>query len=400
MVGLITLALLVGVVWLSAEVFRRTVNLVNINRDDLPQQEKTVSNTTGLPLSIAAGFTVGTFTEGLERPRVLTFDAQGTLLVSDQEAGAVYALPDTNHDGVADTQVTVAENLRNPHGLLFLNQNELVIAEEGQLGRWFYNGVEQMATFDNKITDLPPNGSHVTRTVQKGRDNKLYVSVGSSCNICNETDSRRAAILRLNPDGNQVERWAWGLRNTVFFIPNPAKPDEFWGNDMGRDLLGDELPPDELNIIPTKGGPPGDYGWPNCYGNNVHDDKYDKNVYKQNPCQEPEEHAPLFEYPAHHAPLGLRFIPVNAGWPKDWQGDLLVSWHGSWNRSEKAGYKVVRLELDENQKVVAVHDFLTGFLQGTNKIIGRPVDLLFAPNGSLYVSDDGNGRIYKIQPVH
>ena len=392
--GLMTIALLVAVIWFGAQVVRRSVNLPHIDRRTLPSQTKTSTNTTGLPLAVPDGFAISTFAEGLERPRVLTFDSQGTLVVSDQKAGAVYALPDANQDGVADTQVTVADNLADPHGLLFLNDRELLIAEEGQIGRWFYDVSNHTAVFDKKITDLPTNGSHVTRTLQKGPNNKLYVSVGSSCNVCHETDPHRATMLRMNFDGSQVERWAWGLRNTVFFVPNPAKPDQFWGNEMGRDLLGDELPPDELNIIPTSGDAPGDYGWPNCYG----DSQVDPFGGLSISCQT-KTRGSFYDYPAHHAPLGLRFIPEDEGWPKEWEGDLLVSWHGSWNRSEKAGYKVIRLELDDQQKVVAIDDFVTGFLQGKNDVIGRPVDLLFGPGGMLYLSDDGNGRIYRIQPV-
>lgn len=397
--GLLGLAFVMAAVLFGAEVFRRFVNFPQIDRDGLPSEEKTSQNTTGLPLVVPDGFQIKTFTEGLERPRVLALDSEGTLLVSDQKAGAVYALPDNDRDGQADRQVTVVDKLSNPHGLLFLNGTELVIAEEGQLARWLYAPNLQTAVFDSKLVDLPTKGSHVTRTVQRGPENKLFVSVGSSCNVCHEPDDRRATMLRMNLDGSAVERWAWGLRNTVFFIPNPEKPEELWGNDMGRDLLGDELPPDELNRIPIGGDvPAGNYGWPNCYGANIHDTQFDTSVYKQNPCQEPSQHGTLFDYPAHHAPLGLRFIPKNAGWPADWEGDLLVAWHGSWNRSEKAGYKVVRLELDDQQKVVAAHDFLTGFLQGEDEVIGRPVDLLFAPDGTLYVSDDGNGRIYQINP--
>lgn len=394
LVGLFGLALVIGAIWFGAEIIRRYVNLPRIDRNGLPSQEKTSQNVTGLPLVGPEGFRIATFAEGLERPRVLTFDSAGTLLVSDQKAGAVYALPDTNHDGVADQQVTVADKLSDPHGLLFLNPTELLIAEEGQLARWLYQREAMTAVFDTKLADLPTNGSHVTRTVQRGPGNKLFVSVGSACNVCVEEDFRRAAILRMNLDGSQLERWAWGLRNTVFFIPNPEKLDEFWGNDMGRDFLGDDLPPDELNIIPATGEAPGDYGWPNCYGDRQPDPFGGISIS----CQT-KTRGSLYDYPAHHAPLGLRFIPKVVGWPADWTGDLLVSWHGSWNRSKKSGYKVVRLELDEAQQVVAVHDFVTGFLQGEEQVIGRPVDLLFAADGALYLSDDGNGRIYRLEPV-
>lgn len=360
-------------------------------------------NLTDLPLEGPTGFELGEFAGGFEQPRVLVVDAKGRLLVSDQRAGEVnvFVSLELGKAFVDDTVIfDLATGLNNPHGLLFTNDTTLLIAEEHRVSEWEYDLEEPKATFVKKLVDLPTGGGHRSRTLQMGGDSKIYVTIGSSCNVCEEDDDRRAAMYRFNPDGSEFVRWAWGLRNTVFFVPHP-ETGYFWGNDMGRDLLGDDLPPDELNVIPTTEGPadewPGDYGWPRCYGPNVHDTDFDKSVYKDAPCAEPRTLGSRFDYPAHVAPLGLRFIPVGVGWPKAWEGDLLVSFHGSWNSSAPVGYKIVRLEINDDQQVVGTHDFLTGFLTD-GKLVGRPVDLLFI-GSDLYISDDGRGSIYRITPV-
>lgn len=380
-------------------VVKKIVNIPLIDRDPT-EVPRTATNDTGLPLFLPPGFSITTYADGLDGPRVLIPATTEIVLVSDIRASTIIALPNNDGDGQADQSVILAENLQKPHGLVFISETELVIAEEHLLSLWRFEPEPLKLTFQKTLIDLPTGGSHVTRTVAQGLDGKLFVAIGSTCNVCLEPDERNAAILRLNPDGTGLERWAWGLRNTVFFTLNPKNPTEFWGNDMGRDLLGDNLPPDELNQIPATGTPPGNYGWPICYGNNIHDTNFDTTtVYKRNPCLEPFEHGSFFDYPAHIAPLGLAFIPEGKNWPKDWEGDLLVSFHGSWNSAEKVGYKVVRLELDAEQQVVATHDFLTGFLTDDDRVIGRPAGLLIDTHGQLFIADDGAGRIFRVVPL-
>jgi glucose/arabinose dehydrogenase len=162
---------------------------------------------------------------------------------------------------------------------------------------------------------------------------------------------------------------------------------------MGRDFLGDNLPPDEINIL-EKGK---NYGWPNCYGKNIHDTVFDKNTYIRNPCMEPFETPSLIDLPAHSAPLGLAFVPSGKGWPKEYEGNLLVAYHGSWNRTVPTGYAIRRFVLDSKNNVVKDEDFVSGWL--TEKgVLGRPADLKFASDGTLYVSDDRAGLVYRIAP--
>jgi glucose/arabinose dehydrogenase len=175
-----------------------------------------------------------------------------------------------------------------------------------------------------------------------------------------------------------------------------------WATDMGRDLLGDDLPPDEINIVEEGKN----YGWPTCYGANIHDTDFDKNTYIRAPCSAPFETPSLVDLPAHSAPLGIVFVPATSTWPREYWNNLLVAYHGSWNRSEPTGYKIVRFQLDTNghfvnvnksTKVAIAEDFITGWLTKAGAL-GRPVELVIGPDGALYVSDDKAGVIYKVTP--
>ena len=184
-----------------------------------------------------------------------------------------------------------------------------------------------------------------------------------------------------------MKEYARGLRNTVFFTWD--EKGRMWGTDMGRDYLGDDLPPDEINILSEDKN----YGWPICYGKNIHDTNFDKNVYIRAPCEEPFETPAFIDLPAHSAPLGLAFIPV--GWPREYAGNLLVAYHGSWNRSVPTGYKIARITFDAAGNYIGAEDFMTGWLVEKG-VIGRPVDLL-VNQGVLYISDDRAGVIYKVE---
>ena len=164
-----------------------------------------------------------------------------------------------------------------------------------------------------------------------------------------------------------------------------------WATENSRDMLGDDIPPDEINVI--KGG--ANYGWPNCYGKNIHDDEFDKKTYVRNPCLEPLEIGSKVDIQAHSAPLGLDFVPEEAFWPEDYNYDLIVALHGSWNRTEPTGYKLIRVKLDAQGNYQGTEDFVTGWLTFSGGVLGRPVDVMFM-NGSLYVTDDKAGVIYKI----
>jgi len=204
----------------------------------------------------------------------------------------------------------------------------------------------------------------------------------------------------MNSDGSDFKEFAHGLRNTVFFTWN-TETKEMWGADMGWDFLGDNLPPDEINIL--KGG--GNYGWPICYGKNIHDTVFDKNTYIRNPCMEPFETSSYIDIPAHSAPLGLAFVPkdtekgkfgANITWPRDYWYNLFVSYHGSWNRTVPTGYKIVRYKFNEKGDYSRVEDFITGWLKPGDGLYGRPVDILVQSGGSMYISDDKAGVIYRV----
>lgn len=351
-------------------------------------------NKTGLPLELPSDFSISIFAKDLGKARVIKQDPKNRLVVSLIDRGKVVALPDENQDGLTDKTVTVADNLYNPHGLLFRCLNEqchLYIAETNQVAVYDYDVDTMKASNKRKIIDLPDDGGHFTRTLDTTRINgqeKLLISVGSSCNVCYEKDWRRAAILMSDFDGNNLEIFASGLRNAVFITNHPLTK-EIWATDNGRDWLGDNLPPDEINIVkPNK-----NYGWPVCYGQNIHDTDFDKNVYIRNPCDDKE--SLHIDVAAHSAVLGIDFFGKGK-WPKEYQYNALVAYHGSWNRSVPTGYKVVRYFLDEAGNYLGQEDFISGWLIGDNAL-GRPVDILILDEGIIYISDDKAGVIYQLK---
>lgn len=379
-------------------------------------------------LSINAGFKINVFAAGLEDPNVISFDAMGRMLISETTTGKVILLEDKDKNGVAETNQTILDNLNKPHGLTFYNSGNttyLYVAETQQVARYRYDvtGGAVISTKGQNIVDLPAGGQHFTRTIAFGPNyrkeqiikgqsqvntlvnTKLYTSVGSSCDVCEEQTWKRAAILESDPGGNFTAEFAGGLRNSVFFAFHP-KTKEIWATEMGRDGLGNNLPPDEINIVKVAG--PEDkfgakrYGWPFCYGDKVRDKVFNPDKIQRidisADCSKTE--SPVIQIPAHSVPLGLAFIPANSGWPKEWEGDLLVALHGSGNASVPVGYKVVRYDLDTDGKVLSQkpEDFISGWLSENGKILGQPVDLRFGPNSTLYISDDSAGIIYRVIP--
>lgn len=343
-------------------------------------------NTTGMPLSLPDGFSISVFAKDLDGARVMRFDKNGNMWVSRTNQGVVSLL--IIRDDKVTHQSDSFRNLNKPHGLIFDPDEPLLlyIAEEDSISK-VYTYTEMGP---EKIIDLPAEGGgHFTRTLGIGHDKRLYVSIGSSCNVCKEKDSRRAAIYSVNTDGSDFKPYAAGLRNAVFFTWGPFD-NKIWATEMGRDWLGDDLPPDEINIV-EQGK---DYGWPYCYGKNIHDKDFDKNVYKRDPCN--NNVGSYIDIPAHSAPLGLVFILENSDWPEDYWYDLLVAYHGSWNKTTPTGYKIVRHKFDKNGNYQGVEDFITGWLTEEGKALGRPVDILIH-NSSIYVSDDKAGVIYQVK---
>jgi len=341
-------------------------------------------NMTSLPLKLSPGFRISIFAKNLPDARVMALDNLGNMWVSRPSANVVTLLE--IQDGKVTSQNDTLVGLDHPHGLAFDPDESflLYIAEENKITKvpLYTEGDYQ------KIADLPSGGGHSTRTILFGSDKKLLVSIGSSCNVCVEKDPRRAAIYSLNGDGSDFKEFASGLRNSVFLVAHP-KTNEIWATEMGRDFLGDNLPPDEINII--KEGR--NYGWPYCYGKQVHDSQFDSSGAQNDFCSASEPS--VIDIPAHSAPLGLAFV-ANNSWPAEYQNDLLVSYHGSWNRSSPTGYKIARHKFDADGKYLGVDDFITGWLDG-GSALGRPAGILSTPDGKIYVSDDKAGVIYLVE---
>lgn len=358
-------------------------------------------------LTAPEGFKVSIFADNLiglslnlpgpgSGPRMMTTFGD-TVFVSLTKQGEVIALYDKNTDGFAETKKTVIKNLNKPHGLDFY-KDWLYIAEENRVIRVQdidNDDVADLETLEEVLT-LPSGKGHSTRTIkifdpsnpEEGSEPQLFISIGSSCNSCDEEDARRATIQKCSLDGQNCETFARGLRNSVGFI---AHQGQIFATDNGRDLLGDDLPPDELNIIQEGGN----YGWPLCYGKNMADSDFIGDIqFIRAPCQAPFELPATVNLPAHTAPLGLSFY-TGTGFPVEYANKLFVALHGSWNSSVPVGYKVIAID-PQTEKI---SDFITGWLEQKDSreiINGRPVDIINYRNG-LLISDDNSGTIYFVE---
>ena len=338
---------------------------------------------------VADGFEIQLFAEGLPNARFMGFSPGGDLIVSQPRLGQLtHVLRDRDGDGRSDGHKVLIDGLDRPHGFDF-RENQLFIAEGGAIARigTTENGPDTIAVTGSPVRiveGIPSGGNHWTRTLRFGPDGKIYLSVGSSCNVCEQSDPRRAAILRFNADGSGEEIYATGLRNSVGFDWRPGT-GELFATDNGRDLLGDDYPPCELNRIERGGF----YGFPVANGNRRPDPDFGAGQEERIAASIPPAHS----FQAHTAPLGMTFIR-NPDAPESYRGAALVAQHGSWNRSELSGYKVVSLHWDAEGRIEE-RDFVTGF-EVDEDVIGRPVDIIEGPDGTFYLSDDYGGAIYQI----
>ncbi len=333
-------------------------------------------------VTLPAGFRVETFASGLGAPRFMAVSPSGDLFASIPSRGQVVVLPDRDGDGKADRTVVFADGLNRPHGLAF-HQSFLYVAETSAVVRFAYRSGGLAGGQPTVIVpDLPKGGSHWTRTIAFGPDGKLYVSVGSSCNVCEEADQRRAAILQFNPDGSGGRIFARGIRNAVGIVFQP-QTGALWATNNGRDWLGDDFPPETILLVRDGAH----YGWPHCNGKGIPDPDFGRPDFCKTAA------LPTVEIQAHSAPLGLTFY-TGETFPPEYHRDLFVALHGSWNRSVPTGYKVVRIPMRDG-KPGAPEDFAAGWLQG-RRAWGRPVDVITGRDGALYVSDDRAGVIYRI----
>ncbi len=339
-------------------------------------------------LKVPIGFRVEKFAENLGKPRILAVSPEGHIYVTDREAGIVMLLKDSNGDGKSDNKQTVA-NLPQAHGLAIHN-GKLYIATVREVYVANINADGTLTPPSKIIDNLPDGGQHPNRTLAVGPDNLLYISVGSTCNACTEPNPMNATLVQANLDGSNLRVFAKGLRNTIGFGWHPVT-GELWGMDHGIDWLGDDDPKEELNLITRDAH----YGWPYIYGEG-----------KYNPGDRPPgdttyqqylqlSRLPQLTYQAHAAPMQMAFYTGNQ-FPAPYNNSAFVAMRGSWNRSQPVGYKVVRIHF-ENNRPVRFEDFLTGFLANNNRShFGRLVGVAVHADGSLLVSDDTNGIIYRI----
>ena len=339
-------------------------------------------------LAAPAGMRVQVYSADVPLARVILFTPDGDLIVSRTRAGILSLLErDRNADGVADGHRVLFENLDGPHGLA-LHDGWLYVAERTSISRVRFDSATGRPTgsFERILTGLTTDGFHQTKTIGIGPDGWLYLAHGSSCNACVEKDPRRATIMRLRPDGSSAEIHATGLRNSVGFDWAPWD-GALYATDNGRDLLGDDFPPDELNRIEQGRF----YGWPYVNGFGVADPDLGGSY-----AGDPVPTHPVHGFRPHNAPLGIHFVRA-ARLPSGYERTALVALHGSWNRSTPDGYKVVALRWRDDG-TIEESDFLTGFLN-EDGIIGRPAFVTEGPDGAIYVSDDYAGVVYRVSAV-
>jgi glucose/arabinose dehydrogenase len=331
-------------------------------------------------IDLPDGWTFSVYATGLGSPRLMQLAPNGDLIVSLSRSGVIARLTaDQDGDGHADGVTALARGLNLPHGL-WLEDGTLYVAEEGQVTRYRFDGTV-LSDPVRVAAGLPSGGRHRSRTLKRGPDGRLYLSIGSSCNVCEENDDRRAVLLTIGNDGT-LSIHARGLRNTVGFDWQPGT-GILYGVDNGRDGLGDTVPPEELNVI-IEGG---HFGWPYRFGQNEPDPELGARMPK---TLDPVP--PVLEFTAHVAPLSISFLEASND--SNLKAAALVAKHGSWNRSAPAGYEITSLHWGDDGRIEE-QPFMTGCLDN-GTVHCRPVDVLEAPDGNLFVSDDFTGAIYRL----
>ena len=336
-------------------------------------------------IKLPPGFKIELYASNIPNARSMALSPSGILFVGTRSAGKVYALLDNNKDYKVDEVVTVASGLDMPNGVA-LKDGDLYVAEVSRIIK--FENIESNFRNNPSYTvvrdDFPKDRSHGWKFIKFGSDEKIYVPVGAPCNIClREDDPRYASITRMNADGSDFEIYAHGIRNTVGFDWHPVTK-ELWFTDNGRDMLGDNIPPDELNCAPTIGL---HFGYPFLHGKNILDPEFgtqaDTSLFTK----------PVQELGPHVAALGMEFYTGNM-FPSEYRNQIFIAEHGSWNRSQKIGYRVTLVKLNGN-KAISYEPFAEGWLKG-EKVSGRPVDIEVMPDGSMLVSDDFADCIYRI----
>ncbi len=334
-------------------------------------------------IQLPPGFSIEIWSDEVPNARSLALGENGTVFVATRRDGRVYAL--LPNENTSPTIITLAKGLVMPNGVAF-HDGDLYVAENHRITRYpdIEASLPQVPKAEVVIDTLSTERHHGWRYIDFGPNGKLYIAIGAPCNICDRADEGFANISRMNADGTEQEIVASGVRNSVGFTWHPETGD-LWFTDNGRDMLGDDIPAGELNHAPRDGM---HFGFPYCHGGDIQDPEFGE----QGDCADFEP--PAQKLGPHVAPLGLLFYNGTM-FPDEYQGQVFIAEHGSWNRSQKIGYRVTLVRM-ERGKAVSYEVFADGWLQN-EEVSGRPVDLLVIDDGSLLLSDDQNGVIYCIR---
>lgn len=385
----IPLAVLAALVLLAAAAWVLRDPLLEPFGIDLPSGRAEV-----IDLELPAGFRANLYADELVGPRGMTLTPDGVPLLAERSRSRVVALPDDDGDGVADRTVVLAEDLDRPSSLAWRpGTNQLYVGETTRVTRLELDGLEVVAR-DVPIDGLPGLRIHFTTTVLFRGPDELFVSMGSSCNVCEEGDARLATVARYDPDSGERSEYATGLRNAVGLAVEPVT-GAVWASNNGRDLMGDDLPPETFYAL-SEGL---DAGWPRCHAGTIPDPDFGD---VPEPCAGVA--MPVAVDTAHSAPLGIAFYDLPPGaaaspsamFPRPYRGDLYVAHHGSWNRSVPTGYEVVRIPVDDGAVTGPPEPFAGGWLAPDGSSSGRPVDVIVAADGALLISDDKAGAVYRV----
>ena len=337
-------------------------------------------------IKLPPGFKINVYASGVKNVRSMTLSPNGTLYAGSRKEGKVYAFKDTNADGIADEVLTLTKGLTMPTGITY-HKGDLYVSEVSRIlvYRKIDQNLKQVPEPEVLLYTFPSEEHHGWKFIDFGPDGKLYVPIGAPCNVCERTDDARfAGIMRMDADGKNAEIVASGVRNTVGFDWHP-ETGELWFTDNGRDWLGDDIPPCELNRAPKTGL---HFGFPYCHGTGIADPEYGKGKN----CN--DYVAPAMDLGPHTAPLGMCFY-TGSQFPERYRNGVFIAEHGSWNRTNPIGYRVMFVKV-ENNKAVSYEPFASGWLAENGDRWGRPADVLQLPDGSLLVSDDFGDAIYRI----
>lgn len=334
-------------------------------------------------LRMPPGFKISVYASGVRGARSMVLSPRGTLYVGTREEGSLYAIPDADHNKKGDYVVTLGTKMFHPNGVDF-KDGSLYVGEINRILR--YDKIDTSLNSPRFVVvnaSLPKRTHHGQKYIRFGPDGWLYVPIGAPCNCCEQEDERFATICRMKADGSGFEIFARGVRNTVGFDWHPVT-HELWFTDNGRDMLGDDVPAEELNCASGKGL---HFGFPYCHGGDLQDPEFGK----KHACS--EFTPPAVKLPAHVAPLGMRFYTGDM-FPAEYKNCAFICEHGSWNRSIPVGYRVSLVRFQGN-KPVKYEPFIEGWLQPSG-VWGRPVDTIIMPDGSMLISDDYAGVIYRV----